>query len=65
VESGKTLAVKGNDYWPAVRANSDALQVFASGGWGVHAVQKNEKSKPEALEWQLYVMRHELQPESP
>jgi mannosidase alpha-like ER degradation enhancer 2 len=65
VESGKMLAVKGNDYWPAVRVNSDALQVFASGGWGVHAVQKNEKSKAEALEWQLYVMRHELQPESP
>ena len=58
VEESKTLKVNGNNHWPAVHASSEALQVFARGGWGVHAVQqKTDGAK--TLEWKLFLMRHE------
>ena len=58
MEESKTLKVNGNNHWPAVHASSEALQVFARGGWGVHAVQqKTDGAK--TLEWKLFLMRHE------
>ena len=57
-ESGDSFTVSGNEYWPAVRASPEALQIFARGGWGVYAVQREGKSKVSSLEWQLYLMRH-------
>ena len=57
-EAGKSFAIEGNNYWPAVRASSESLQVFATGGWGVHAVQRSgDKAKTAALEWQLFLLR--------
>jgi hypothetical protein len=61
VEAGSAFTVTGNKHWPAIRASSEALQVFARGGWGVHAVQRSgDKAKNAALEWQLYLMRYEI-----
>jgi Glycosyl hydrolase family 47 len=58
-ETGNAFTVSGNQYWPAVRASSEALQIFAKGGWGVFAVQRESKTVELSLEWQLYLMRHE------
>jgi mannosidase alpha-like ER degradation enhancer 2 len=60
-EDGKSFSVVGNTYWPALRVTSQVVQLFAKGGWGVHAV-RSEKAKGAELEWQLYVMSHKLTP---
>jgi hypothetical protein len=59
VESDNSFAVEGNKHWPAIRVQSEVLQIFAQGGWGVHAVPKNDKTKSGSLEWQLYLMQHQ------
>ena len=58
-ESGESFTVSGNEYWPAVRASPEGLQIFAEGGWGVYAVQREGTSNGSSLEWQLYLMRHD------
>lgn len=66
IESNKELAVRDNIFWPAVRARPDAIQIFAKGGWAVHAMQRNLESKNAAAEWQLFLLAHNawVQPEA-
>ena len=59
-ESGGVYAVTKTESWPAVRASSEALQIFAEGGWAIHAVQKPGKTESDDHDWQLYLMRHVL-----
>ena len=50
-------------FWPRVRASPEALQIYSNSGWGIHAVQryvKNDVSNIEELQWQLYLMKHDL-----
>ena len=50
-------------FWPRVRASPEALQIYSNSGWGIHAVQryvKNDVSNIEELQWQLYLMKHEM-----
>lgn len=44
--------------WPVVRSSSDAVQIFAESGWGVHAVQRRNEDHADLVEWQLFLMRH-------
>jgi mannosidase alpha-like ER degradation enhancer 2 len=55
-ETGGLFSISGNKFWPAIRASSDSLQIFAKGGWGVHAVQRGGNPN---VEWQLYLLRHQ------
>lgn len=57
-EQNKQLSVRGNMFWPAVRGRPDAVQIFAKGGWAVHAMQRNVENKNVAAEWQLYLTPH-------
>ena len=58
VESaGQEFSVVSNENWPAVRITPQVVQLFAKGGWGVHAV-RNEKGSANAMEWQLFVLQH-------
>jgi mannosidase alpha-like ER degradation enhancer 2 len=57
-ETGGVYAIIRTESWPAVRASSEALQIFAEGGWAIHAVQKPGKTESDDLDWQLYLMRH-------
>ena len=61
LEAGKTsLSVHGNRFWPAVRARREAVQVFAKGGWAVHAIQTNNEKRHSKAEWQLFLLRHDI-----
>jgi hypothetical protein len=42
--------------WPIVRASSEVIQIYARGGWGVHAVRNNELQGA----WQLFLLQHQL-----
>ncbi|CAJ1930189.1 unnamed protein product [Cylindrotheca closterium] len=53
---GNDFTVMGNQFWPAVVASPDAIQVFVEDGWGVHAAQKSNAG-PGPVEWQLYLLR--------
>lgn len=47
--------------WPLVRGSEDALQIFAEGGWGVHAVRREGGSMRQLTghgDLQLYLLRH-------
>jgi mannosidase alpha-like ER degradation enhancer 2 len=59
-ESGGVYAIARTESWPAVRATSESLQIFAESGWAIHAVQKPGKTQSDHLDWQLYLMRHVL-----
>lgn len=59
-ESGGLFTVTGTETWPAVRATSEAIQIFAEGGWAIHAVRKPGKTESDHLDWQLYLMRHQI-----
>ena len=54
------FSVAGNQFWPGVRATSEGLQIFSPSGWGVHAVQRQSTSNVNEMEWQLFVMSHEV-----
>ncbi|KAL3928785.1 MAG: hypothetical protein SGBAC_012495 [Bacillariaceae sp.] len=54
---GKEFTVVGNQFWPAVVASPDAVQVFVEDGWGVHAAHRSAAG-PKPAEWQLYLLRH-------
>jgi mannosidase alpha-like ER degradation enhancer 2 len=58
INNNNELSVRDNMFWPAVRAGPDAVQIFAKGGWAVHAVQRNADSKNAAVEWQLFLLSH-------
>lgn len=55
---GSEFAVSGNQFWPAVVASPDAVQMFVEDGWGVHAAQRKSNTEGRATEWQLYLLRH-------
>ena len=47
--------------WPLVRGSEEALQIFAEGGWGIHAVRRSGGSIKETGrngDLQLYLLRH-------
>jgi hypothetical protein len=50
--------------FPILQASSEAIQIFASGGWGVHAVERilgqaTTRDVPHRKsEWQLFLMQH-------
>ena len=61
-ESGTMLAADGSAdiRFPLLIASSDAIQVFAAGGWGVHAVGHPHDSGADEgnREWQLFLLQH-------
>ncbi len=59
-ESNKILSVRNNLFWPAVRTRPGIVQIFAKGGWGVHAVEQNSNINPSTEEWQLFLIRHDM-----
>ena len=47
--------------WPVVRGSEEAVQVFAEGGWGIHAMRKEGgsiKDSAGASDLQLFLLRH-------
>ena len=57
------VAHPGEDMtFPIVKASRGAVQVFASGGWGVHAMERPERNPRGDREWQLYLLQHEIRP---
>jgi Glycosyl hydrolase family 47/PA domain len=50
--------------FPILQASPDAIQIFASGGWGVHAVERmiGQATTSDVAhlksEWQLFLMQH-------
>ena len=59
-QSTEGFSVAGNQFWPGVRATSEGLQIFSPSGWAVHAVQRQSTSNVNEMEWQLFVMSHEV-----
>jgi mannosidase alpha-like ER degradation enhancer 2 len=57
-ENGSIFSVTQNRFWPVVSASPDAIRIFAEGGWGVQAAQKNNIGAGKDVEWQLYLMKH-------
>jgi hypothetical protein len=60
---------KESQFWPRVKASSDALQIYSQSGWGIHAVQssiddKNSDVQKPELQWQLYLLKHDMIQES-
>lgn len=65
VESNGSFSVVGNQRWPGIRASPESLQIFSKHGWGVHAIQRqnqdsNQKGDSVEMEWQLFLMKHEV-----
>lgn len=54
--------VGGDVEWPIVKGSNEALQIFAEGGWGIHAVPRTstgaDKTGRRFLDWQLFLLRH-------
>lgn len=47
--------------WPIVRGTEEALQIFAEGGWGIHAMRKDGGSIRDVAgsnDLQLFLLRH-------
>jgi len=55
---GSQFVVTGNQFWPAVAASPDAVQIFVEDGWGVHAAQRKSNAGARPFEWQLYLLQH-------
>jgi len=59
-ENNKILTVHDNQFWPAIRTMPGTIQIFAKGGWGVHATQRNSNSASGVEDWQLFLIPHEI-----
>lgn len=65
-DNGMLKAIDGSPdlHFPILQASSDAIQIFASGGWGVHAVERvlDQATTSDVAhrksEWQLFLMQH-------
>jgi mannosidase alpha-like ER degradation enhancer 2 len=71
VDTELTVPTKNSEsqFWPQVKASSDALRIYSHSGWGIHAVQmpvddKNSDVKQTDLQWQLYLSRLDMDEES-
>ncbi len=51
-------------FWPRVKANHESLQIYSRSGWGVHAVQVFTDDDATELQWQLYLLQHNMAPEN-
>jgi len=57
---------KNQPMFPILHASSEAIQIFSSGGWGVHAVDgRGDKATRSSIgengnkkEWQLFLLQH-------
>ena len=52
-------------FWPRVKANREALQIYSNSGWGIHAVQtyvdaETSDVEKAQLSWQLYLLKHDM-----
>lgn len=59
-ENNKVLSVHDNQFWPAIRTMPGTVQIFAKGGWGVHATQRNGDSTTDVDDWQLVLIPHDI-----
>lgn len=59
-ENNKILSVHDNRFWPAIRTKPGTVQIFAKGGWGVHATQSNGNSDTGVEDWQLFLIPHDV-----
>eukprot|EP00531_Pseudo-nitzschia_arenysensis_P016724 CAMPEP_0116146756 /NCGR_PEP_ID=MMETSP0329-20121206/17339_1 /TAXON_ID=697910 /ORGANISM="Pseudo-nitzschia arenysensis, Strain B593" /LENGTH=1537 /DNA_ID=CAMNT_0003642535 /DNA_START=311 /DNA_END=4924 /DNA_ORIENTATION=- len=47
-------------FWPRVKASPESLQIYSRSGWGVHAVQVSGAYYSTELQWQLYLLKHDM-----